>query len=90
MKITSKLIKFNQDLLIYKKDQVLRINCDSKGIPLKKLFRDLIKDSEIDNCISVISEKEQRESVVKKVNKTKPESKPKKPKTSEVMRHDAS
>jgi len=47
-------IVFNQDFLEFKKGQKKVISCDVNKTPLEQRFRKLLKDSEIDNTVSVV------------------------------------
>lgn len=54
-------IKLNQNLSTpfgkLKQGEVINIETDSDGVPLIKFWRNRVKDSVIDNCISIIEEK---------------------------------
>jgi len=49
-------IKVNKDLFGFKKGETFTIE-DDKGIPLDSYWRKRLKDSEFDNCITVIEER---------------------------------
>jgi hypothetical protein len=60
-------IQFNKDFLEFKKNQKKIIQCDSNKTPIELRFRKLLKDSEIDNTVSVvISEKKMKKSKLTK------------------------
>ena len=46
-------IKINTDLMNYKEGDIVDIKSNS-GVPLDRYWRRRIKDSKIDNCISII------------------------------------
>ena len=50
-------LKINFDFGKYKKDRVIRTTTDDNGIILDRYWRQRLKDSEIDGCISVVKEK---------------------------------
>lgn len=98
MKIQSKWYRFKVAILGYHVGQLVRVNADENGVPLKKLWRDLEKDSETDGCIEIVSFPDQLEEVDKSPSelkteekvKTKSKKKSKQVKNSEVMNDDAS
>jgi len=47
-------IQFNKDFLEFKKGQKKAIKCDAEKTPLEQRFRKLLKDSEIDNTVSIV------------------------------------
>jgi hypothetical protein len=49
-------VKLNKNIAPYKAGREINIACDEHNIPLEKFWRDRLKDSEIDNCLTVISE----------------------------------
>lgn len=63
-------ILLNKTISKYTEGTELDIRCDKNGIPLEKFWRDRLKESEKDGCITLITEKPKK-------------SKPKKEKTTE-------
>lgn len=52
-KVKKLKIRINKDFITYKEGQ--EISVDSiDGIPLDKFWRDRLKDSKFDNCVSVV------------------------------------
>jgi len=47
-------IKLNTPLLGKPKGLVLKIECDKEGNPLVKEWRQFVRDSKIDNCLTVL------------------------------------
>ncbi len=60
-------IKINMDFKPYIKGQVIKVR-SANGIPLEKYWRNRIRDSEIDNCVSVKQPVEKKTTKVKKEN----------------------
>jgi len=58
-------LSINKDFLQYKKGSVITIDAKD-GIPISKFWRDRLKDSEIDNCVSIV--KKAAKKTVKKIN----------------------
>lgn len=46
----------NIDMLGVKKGETINLQTDKFGTPLKRFWRNRLKDSKIDNCITVINE----------------------------------
>ena len=49
-------IIINKDFMGYKKGTTITVNAE-KGVPLDKFWRDRLKDSKIDNCVSIFKKK---------------------------------
>lgn len=52
-------IKINFDFGKYTKDQVVKVQ-SIDGMPTDKYWRDRIKDSEIDQCVSIVQSKKSK------------------------------
>ena len=63
----TKQIKINKDISNYKKGETLAIKVDSCGIPIERYWRDRLKESKVDSCISFV------ESLSKKTSKKEDE-----------------
>ncbi len=53
----NKKIKLNYDMKGHKKDTVLLVKVDKEGVPVDRYWRDRIKESAKDNCVSWVDEK---------------------------------
>lgn len=53
-------IKLNRDLNGFKAGTILELSCDKDGIPFNSFWRRRLFDSEIDNCIQVVNEKDNK------------------------------
>lgn len=49
-------ILINKTFMQYQEGSIITVNAE-KGIPLEKFWRDRLKDSEIDNCVSIVKKK---------------------------------
>lgn len=58
-------ISIDKSFMQYTKGSIITVNAN-KGIPVDKFWRDRLKDSEIDGCVSVV--KKTRKPSVKKSN----------------------
>ena len=47
-------IKLNADLAQYKKGEIIEIE-DKNGMPVESYWRNRLKESEIDNCITIVT-----------------------------------
>lgn len=49
-------IKLNMDIAGHKKSRIIEV-LDRDGVPVDEFWRKRLKDSDIDNCIELVSEK---------------------------------
>jgi len=70
-------IKLNQALMGRKKGSKLKIDCDKDGTPIDKDWRQFVKDSPRDNCLTVMGEAIE----IKEAEKEAPQKETKKKKT---------
>ena len=52
-------IQFNKDFLEFRKGQTIQVSCDSEKTPIEQRFRKLLRDSEIDNTVSIVKTEKQ-------------------------------
>jgi len=52
-KLENKQLKLNTDLASHKEGEVINIQCIG-GVPVERYWRDRVKDSEIDECVSFV------------------------------------
>jgi hypothetical protein len=76
--MTIRDLKINKDIVTpsgrRKAGIIISVQCDINNIPLNKFWRDRVKDSEIDGCVSFVerdSNKTSIENIDKKTNKKK-------------------
>ncbi|MEK0324943.1 MAG: hypothetical protein QQN63_04495 [Nitrosopumilus sp.] len=52
-KLQNKQLKLHTDLASHKAGEVISIEC-TDGVPMDRYWRDRVKDSEIDGCVSFV------------------------------------
>ena len=50
-------IKVNKSVEPYMKEQVVTVQVDALGTPVRKFWRDRLRDAEVDNCVEIVKDK---------------------------------
>lgn len=55
-------LRINKTVGVYQPGQEVDVEIDKVGIPLEKFWRDRLKDSKFDDCVSIVKKVKQKES----------------------------
>ena len=59
-------LKINTDFWSYKSGQIIKVMADDNGTPIDRFWRDRLRDSAIDNCVSRVYNPNKRQSKSKR------------------------